>query len=105
MPHSPPLPIFADKVPLEDKFWVQFDRELRADPVLDIGNWSVAYQLVHWNVVAAECEGDRVTLSVIQAMAAAPGDVVSFAPPPFDVIGRNWVPAPAFTDYPIGPPP
>lgn len=52
-------------------------------------------------VLAAAADGDQVVV-LLGATEPINGDSwVSYAPPPFDVIGKNGLDAPAFTEFPI----
>ena len=98
-------------VPLAAHFYgaiatVEFDRFLTSGP-LDVSNWFVRYGGLSKTVNAADAEGHVPGILDLYLLAGGvpnPGpDVVSYSPPPFDVVSRTGIPAAAFADYPITP--
>lgn len=68
----------------------------------DVGNWFVRYADEVYTVGAAVESSGKVRLSVSNPIADVGADVVSFSPPPFDVVSvGGLLPAAAFADYPI----
>jgi hypothetical protein len=80
---------------------VQFDRPLQADPALDVANWTVRLGNFLQVVSSAVAAGSIVTLQRTNGPGQPGADVVSFAPPPDDVISAAGLPAAAFSDLPI----
>jgi hypothetical protein len=69
---------------------------------LDATNWFVRVGNVRYGAIGASSAGDHVTLVVIADGANVGADVVSFTPPPFDVVSAvGGVQAAAFADFPL----
>lgn len=72
--------------------------------MLDTANWTVIFGNFFQTVALANAAlvgPNIVQLDLIPGGAAPGPDRVSFAPPPFDVVGTAGGPAPAFADYPL----
>ncbi len=78
-----------------------FDQPLTAAPVLNLPNWYVAWGGLERQPTAAAASGRRVVISLSAAGEPPIDNVVSFSPPPFDVLSRWLVPAAAFANYPL----
>lgn len=98
---DPPLPILAT----EDfgSVTVTFCHNL-VPGVIDPTNWSGRFAARLFTAGSAVVTFAGVALINLVLGAADPGpDVVTFAPPPFDLLSdtARQIPAPAFTDFPI----
>jgi hypothetical protein len=81
---------------------VTFDQPLVDDAAIDTANWTVRIADVTRTVVLAEVSAGIVVLQLAVGAADPGDDVVSFDPPPDDVIGASGLlPAPGFTDFPV----
>lgn len=79
---------------------VQFSTSLTLGP-LDTGNWFVRVGNRSQTIFTAVASAPDLVLLTSIGSGPNPGpDVVSYSPPPFDVIGPPG-PAPAFSDFPI----
>lgn len=81
---------------------VLFDPDIANEPAIDIANWTVRWNNLNRNVIAAEITGSSVHLILTPGGADAGIDRVNYDPPPFDVltsVGGN--PVAAFTDFPV----
>lgn len=66
------------------------------------GNWFVRKNGQHWSVASAGAGQSKVELLLSGQIPDVGPDVVSYSPPPFDVLSDGGqVPAPAFADYPL----
>lgn len=82
--------------------FVTFDKAIVPDLALDAANWTVRWNNINRNVIAAVSAGSIVTLTMTAGGADAGIDRVNFAPPPDDVITlENDLPVVAFTDFPV----
>jgi hypothetical protein len=100
-PRPGPLPVDAWILSPPTAAVVLFDQRLTTVAVLDVGNWTVNYGGFDYPVTAAAAAGSRVNLSLAGGAEGLPGNWVTFAPPPFDVLSHWGVAAPAFTQYPL----
>lgn len=81
---------------------VTFDQPLAADPALDAGNWSARADGDIRAGVSAATAGDQVVVVTSPAGPNPGPDVVTFTPPPFDVLSAaGGLPAAGFADYPL----
>jgi len=81
---------------------ITFGEALFPDPAVDLLNWSVRHNNTTWDVTAAAVSGSVVTLTGFAGLANPGANVVSFAPPPFDVItSLSGLPVLPFADYPV----
>lgn len=97
-----PKPIAAGINTGTGAWYVAFDRPLQAG-ILDADNWYLRYLSTRWVPYSAIVLGTDVTGFAAAAGAAVGPDVVSYSPPPYDVIGTNGYAAAAFADFPLGP--
>lgn len=81
---------------------INFDKDLVGVGALDLANWTVRWNNLVWTVSAALAVGNQVQLAGAAGAGNPGADVVSFAPPPFDVLTlENDRPVVAFTDFPL----
>lgn len=82
---------------------ITFDQPLGPDPALDTDNWFVRLSNQAYRRDAAVAAGDAVVLTLGLAIPDPGPNVVSFSPPPFDVLAAapSFKPAPAFSDFPL----
>lgn len=96
-----PVPVQAVWQALGPFCLIYFTCDITGEP-LDAGNWFFRYGGFSYTVTAAVESSGRVRLSLSAPMLDAGPDVVSYAPPPFDVLSLGGlVPAPAFADFPV----
>lgn len=101
---SPPLPVIAHQRGVGQPVTVDFDQGLQADPAIDTDNWVVRLANNLWETTSASVTGARVTLTIGGFAVPDVGpNVVSFSPPPFDVLSTPGLPAAAFADFPLEP--
>ncbi|MBA7570165.1 hypothetical protein ES708_11912 [subsurface metagenome] len=87
--------------PLPAKAIVYFTVPIKSAD-LSVGNWFVRHGGMEWAVTPAIASAGHVRLTLGGPMANPGADVVSFSPPPFDVVSiGGLVPAPAFADFPL----
>lgn len=102
MQPEPPLPLWATFRPATNRFYCRFDRALRADPAINVGNWiltTVPGTFRSGLLLAAR--GSSV-FGVMQPTLGGPNPgTCRYSPPPFDVFGRLGGVAPAFDNFPI----
>lgn len=99
MPEAPPpIPIAASFV--DPVLTVQFDRQLQPG-LLDEGNWVFRWANDLYFVLDATAVADTVVCNSVPDVLDPGPDVVSYSPPPFDVISLLGTPAAAFSDFPI----
>lgn len=97
-PDPPPVPILATWT--NPNCFVTFDQVL-GPGVLDNANWFVRVGNFSRGVATATVVPPSVVrLTTVGFGPDAGPDIVSYSPPPFDVIGSGG-PAVAFADYPI----
>lgn len=100
MPPVPVSAVFLDGV--SPRIEVTFDRPIKDPGVpLDAANWTVIWAANVWTNVLVLVLGGNVVVNRLAQAPAAPPDRVSYAPPPFDVVGLDDVPAAAFVDFPV----
>jgi len=81
---------------------VTFNEALADDLAIDVANWTVRYNNLVWNVSAADVSTGLVHLTGSSGGADVGANVVSFAPPPHDVVTRlSGLPVLAFADFPV----
>lgn len=99
---DPPVPIDASWEPLTPATLVTFSHSIRPDS-LDTGNWFVRFANQSYPVTGAIVIAGKVQLTFAAPIIDLGPNVVSYSPPPFDVISNTAkpVPAGAFTDYPL----
>lgn len=80
---------------------VTFDRPLVVG-ILDAGNWSARVSDILYQVTTATALRSDVTLTLGYGGPSVGPNVVSYDPPPNDVLSRAQnLPAIGFTDFPI----
>lgn len=98
---QPPVPISATFSVITGSIVVTFDKALTPDAALDTKLWSARKNSYVRTIANAVASGSTVTMATTQG-AFQPGlDVVSYAPPPFDLLGLNGRPVEAFLNYPL----
>jgi hypothetical protein len=102
---SLPVPIYAECLGGGAPVQVVFDQALTANPALDTGNWIIRYGGFMQIVSAAAASGTGVVISRSNGPGNAGPDVVSFAPPPDDLLSAGGSPVAAFANFPITTPP
>lgn len=101
------MPIAATWVAFLTTAQVTFSHPLLLDLAGDTANWFVRVANVERTVmgvtIGAGPGNNRVDLTTLAAGADFGPDVVSFSPPPFDVVSDTVKPqpAPAFADLPL----
>lgn len=98
---SEPLPTGAIWSSFTASIALQWSIPIVDAPVLDVANWWARINNKLQVVSAVNAVANVVTLSVTDGAVDVGPDVVSYRPPPYDVVGTNGVPAPAFEDYPV----
>lgn len=97
-PEPPPVPILATNV--ANTLSVFFSTPITPGPISQL-NWAI--RLANFNrdpIVATAVAPNRVDVTHLQVLPNPGPDVVSYSPPPFDVVGPGG-PAVAFADFPI----
>ena len=91
----PPLPF--------DPVTITFSHPLVDVPAINLDNWFVRETNLDKTVTAASVVGGVVELTLGSVAADVGPDVVSFTPPPSDVLSdtTKQIPAPGFTDFPL----
>lgn len=80
-----------------------FDRLLTVGP-LAVANWTAIAGPNQWVATSIGVEAgspSAVTGTFVISAASPPGATVTYAPPPFDLLGATGTPAAAFTNFPI----
>lgn len=101
----PPVPIAATFDLAANVMTVDFDQPLQVSP-LDAPNWNARIQGFRRSTTqvftSPALPDNRVTARqwTIDLMDPGP-DVVSYRPPPFDVLSVPGTPAPLFLDFPV----
>lgn len=97
-PEPPPVPVLADKT--NGHLDVYFSSTLTPGP-LNAGNWFIREANTAWLPIGPTAVlPNRVSIDLFGLGPDVGPDVVSYSPPPFDVVGPGG-PAAAFADYPI----
>lgn len=97
---SVPVPIAATLALISGVWSVTFDRPLQAGPV-DVPNWTFRGNGNSYDPVTAVAVLDRVQGTSTISDPDPGADVVSYAPPPFDVKSAPGIEAAAFADFPL----
>lgn len=95
-----PFPIAATLADPSGVWEVTFDRPLQPG-ALDAGNWVFRANNLAWAANTGTAVGSRVMGTSTSGGIDVGADVVSFSPPPFDVLSMTAVPAAAFADFPL----
>lgn len=96
-----PVPIYALFSIIGPTVDITFSTRL-VTAASDPGNWFVRKNDQAWSVTGALAGASKVGLVLSGQVPNIGPDVVTFSPPPFDVLSfGGLVPAPAFTDYPL----
>lgn len=96
-----PVPVLATWQPFPTAVLVAFSVPIHAT-ALDVGNWFVRYGGQAWTVTGVAGGALGVTVVLTGSVPDVGPDVVSYSPPPYDVLSAGGlVPAPAFADYAI----
>lgn len=101
---SEPKPISATYAGGAAQLIVTFDEPLIAAPFLVAANWTIRLNGYLQQFGSGSASGDVVTINRTDNVVDPGPDVVSFTPPPFDVVGVSGVPAPAFLGFPVTAP-
>ena len=98
---DPPVPVSATFNPGPNTVFIVFDKPLVAGAI-DVNPWFVRWMNTLRLVVNALIFDSTVVLVTTTPFADLGPDVVSFNPPPFDVVSDfGFVEAPAFNDFPL----
>ena len=82
---------------------IDFSEPLLPDASINFANWPIRWTGNAYNVTAAEVSGSTVVLEVEADIPDPGADVVSYTPPPADVITLgSGIPVALFTDFPLG---
>lgn len=68
---------------------------------LDTSNWHVTYSNQAYLCVVANATGGQVVIQLASPSGGGPDDIVTFTPPPFDVVGVGGQPVAAFGSFPL----
>lgn len=98
---SEPLPTGAVYSSFTASIALQWTASIVDTPVLDAANWWARINGKLQVVSAANAVANVVSLMVADGADDAGPNVVAYRPPPYDVVGTNGVPAPAFEDFPV----
>ena len=100
---DPPLPTGAVFTAPFGPVTVTFSHPLVNSPAIDPTNWFVRETNLDKSVSAAAVVGGVVVLTLAGVTPDMGPPVVSFTPPPFDVLSDTavQVPAAAFSDFPL----
>lgn len=102
MQPEPPQPVWATWKPSTKDIHVRFDRPLQAVPVLDPTNWSLTALPAQMHIgIVIQARGSSVFGRMQPWLAGPLPGTCTYAPPPFDVLGRLGGIAPAFANFPI----
>ena len=101
-PPEPPEVVGAVFTAGPNVLTVMFDQALVPGAV-DVGNWFLRVSGRIWTITAADADSNRVVLGTTVGAVQAGADVVSYSPPPFDVVSAlpGGDPAEAFSDFPV----
>jgi hypothetical protein len=78
------------------------DEALTTEPVLDTSQWEVRYNNNAYAITGVETAGTLCTVSVAVGGSDPGPDIVTFAPPPIDLVTLlSNLPVLAFTNYPL----
>lgn len=81
---------------------VTFDRQLFPNPTPNGANWIIRHTNQLRTVTAGNAVGFTLTLTLTPGGADVGPDVVSFDPPPFDILDLLTLePVAAFADFPV----
>ncbi len=100
---DPPLPLSAVFNPPLGPVTVTFSHPILSNPALDPSNWFVRRSNNSFTFSLLKAVGGVVELTTLSPTINPGPDVVSYSPPPFDVLSdtARAVPAPAFADFPL----
>lgn len=98
---NPPQPLSATINATSGVWSVQFDSDL-VPGGLDAANWTIRANDTAYDVVAASANDAQVVGASNAGDENIGADVISYSPPPFDVVESvNNLPAAAFADFPL----
>ena len=100
---DPPVPLNADWADPFVTAIVTFSHPLLPVAPGDNDNWFVRRLNTQRPVTFVTILGNQVTLLTAGAIANPGDDVISYSPPPFEVVSNTarQIPAPAFADFPL----
>ncbi len=102
MSSSRATPTVAQWYSSPDRIVVAFDEQLVDLAPSEHSTWTVRYNNFIYTATAAGISGAAITVSLTQAGADAGADVISYTPPPADVVTRlSDLPVLAFADFPV----
>lgn len=95
---DPPIPILADFDPGTGDWTCTFNKPLQP-ATLDFANWTIRALGFLRTTTAASSSGSVVSGTSVLGAADPGPDVISFTPPPFDVLDLEDRPAAAFVGF------
>lgn len=98
---NPPAPTSAIYTGAPRKVEVFWDHALDPVGAIDKTNWAVVIDGIPAVITTATALADRVRLDLGLGGGLNGDNTVSYAPPPFDVVGTQGAPAPAFALFPV----
>lgn len=100
---DPPVPVSATHALPLDPVVVTFSHPLVDAASIDVTNWFVRENNLDMTVTIAKIVAGVVELTLGSVVADIGPDVVSFTPPPSDVLSdtTRQVAAPGFADFPL----
>lgn len=100
LPSNPPVPISA-AINVTSGIWsVTFDSPLQPGAV-DTSNWAIRASDMDRNILSAVATGSQVGGASSVGSANEGPDIVTYSPPPFDVLNLSSQAAIAFADFPL----
>ncbi len=99
---NPPVPVSAViNAPMTEAV-VTFDRAMFPNPTPNIGNWTIRWANQLRTMTSGNVTGLTATLNLTPGGADVGDDIVSFDPPPFDILDNVTLrPVTPFTDFPL----
>lgn len=96
----PPVPVAATLVFATGVWSCTFDQPLQP-AVLDFGNWAMNATDTIFLPSSASSSGSVISGASAASIISPGPDVITYTPPPFDVLSVPGLPAVAFTDFPL----
>jgi hypothetical protein len=101
VPPDPPVPTSATWAGGSAPVYVFFDRALGTNPTCDTGNWFLRLGGFAQTVTGVNMAPVAVAIARTNGPANPGPDIVSYSPPPDDIVGGDGTPVAAFSNLPV----
>lgn len=100
MPPNPPLPLYAEFIPLGASYRIIFDQDLLPGATVP-GNYDITYNLLDRIPTNAAIVANRVHILAADDVTFAPPNGISYHAAPPELFGLTGIPVPPFFKIPF----